>query len=271
MVPQFFLKSTIFINMYKKLKKLLRNKLLLEFFDVKLDDEEKEFSNRYRGRMVDWYGYPSQMIVIHKNFVTGMWGNIYDNEKLKYVVDLLRNSEDNVEFQCSYGLGELTNFTDILEEQKSYKNGDFNLDYDGHESPSTTGYDELDDYVGTEDIEDLEFISINVSQMEIIEFFKEHQFGLIYNQVKIEELRDKFSILNPDEYEIDALDEFLRLEIELFNAQLNDDGDFNNFKVQLRDGHHRVFGAIEAGENYICLNLDKESIKKFRGHYQLVN
>jgi hypothetical protein len=39
------------------------------------------------------------------------------------------------------------------------------------------------------------------------------------------------------------LKEFINMENKLKDAQANDEGDFNKFKVQLRDGHHRVFAA----------------------------
>ena len=42
------------------------------------------------------------------------------------------------------------------------------------------------------------------------------------------------------------------------------------FRIQLRDGHHRVMGAIEAGEQYICVNLDKDDVKKFADRIKLV-
>jgi hypothetical protein len=33
-----------------------------------------------------------------------------------------------------------------------------------------------------------------------------------------------------------------------------------NDMIQLRDGHHRVMATINAGEEYVCLNLDDESL-----------
>jgi hypothetical protein len=262
--------------MKNNVKQLLREGLskinLNEFFDTTIDSDVKALSKKYVGRMVTWYGDVDQMIVIHKDDIHGMWGNIYDTTKLNFVTKLLRDrydmGEPNVEFECSYGIGGLTNFTDILEEQISYKNDSFQIDYDGHENPSTTGDRELDDYVGTEEIDDLEFIANSVSEQYVMEFFKTYRFSLIRRKMTVEGLKNVFSRLKTDEFEMDAFDEFLRLENALKIAHDNNDGDFNKFTVQLRDGHHRVFGAINAGEEYICVNLDKESIKQYEGYYR---
>jgi hypothetical protein len=128
------------------IKKLLRefaSGLNEDYFDATLPDNIKRLSNRYIGRGVTWYGDPNQMIVIHKDYVDGMWGNIYDSDKLNYVVE----------------------FIDMEESLK---------------------------------------------------------------------------------YTVD-----------------NEFGNIGDFRIQLRDGHHRVMGAIEAGENYICVNLDKDDVKLY--------
>ena len=36
-----------------------------------------------------------------------MWGNEYDSQKLQYVEDLIRHSEEYVELECSYAIGGL--------------------------------------------------------------------------------------------------------------------------------------------------------------------
>jgi len=91
------------MNIQKIIKEETINYLREEdYFDTTLPDNVKELSNRYVGRGVVWYGDPHQMIVIHKDFVDGMFGNIYDHDKLQYVEDMIRHSDDYVEFECSY-------------------------------------------------------------------------------------------------------------------------------------------------------------------------
>lgn len=258
--------------MKQNIEKLLREKLLAEgHFNATIDNDVKKLSARYVGRGVTWYGDKEEMVVLTKNEVHGMWGNIYDNDKLEFVTDLIVNNETNVELECSYAIGGVIDFTDILEEQTSYISENFMTDYDGKEDPATTGDGELDRYVGTEDIEDLEFVRSYVSEEVIIQFFQKNRFSLIYDKATIAQLSDSFKRLQPDEDEEEAFEEFKRFEIALKEAEANDEGDFNNFSVQLRDGHHRVFGAIDAGEQYVCVNLDKDSIEKFKGYYTKVH
>jgi len=250
--------------MKNNIGKLLRAQLLSEgYFNTTIDNDVKRLSARYVGRGVTWYGDKDQMVVLDKDDVYGMWGNIYDKDKLEFVTDLIRNHETNVEFECSYGMGGIINFTDILEEQTSYYSENFATDYEGKTDPASTGNDEVDKYVGTEEIEDLDFISTNVSEEVILQFFNKNRFSLIYEKSTVNQLKDSFTKLGPDEYEVDAFEQFIEYEVALKEADVNDEGDFNRFTVQLRDGHHRVFGAIDAGEQYVCVNLDKESIERY--------
>jgi hypothetical protein len=49
----------------------------------------------------------------------------------------------------------------------------------------------------------------------------------------VDELTLEFKQLNPTENEIDTFKEFINMENKLKDAQANDEGDFNKFKVQL--------------------------------------
>jgi hypothetical protein len=37
--------------------------------------------------------------------IYGTLGNIYDSDKLEFVTNMIMNSENNVELECSYGIG----------------------------------------------------------------------------------------------------------------------------------------------------------------------
>lgn len=239
-----------------------------EYFQEKLPDDIKRLSKKYEGRNVVWYGDPDQMIVVHKDNVYGMWGNIYDQSKLKYVKDMIRNSEDKIEFECSYALGGIINFTEVREHQESFAGGSFYTDYDGHDEPYTTGDSDLDEYLGKE-IDEIEFYDY-AEEDETKEFMENHRFDLVNNKIKLSEL--KSLIENLPSYEVDEyyLDTFLEFEENLKNAVDTNQGDLGNFNVQLRDGHHRVMGAIAAGEEYVCVNLEKNHIIKYKGHYEKV-
>jgi hypothetical protein len=51
-----------------------------QYFKPKLDADVKANSSRYEGRNVVWYGSIGNMIVLTRDEVDGMTGNIYDEE-----------------------------------------------------------------------------------------------------------------------------------------------------------------------------------------------
>jgi hypothetical protein len=251
------------------IKKLLRESLLGEedYYDVKLPDDVKRLSHRYEGRNVVWYGDPDQMIVIHKDQVEGMWGNVYNPEKLQFVVDMINNSDEKVEFECSYGIGDVITLTDIVEEQTSNIEGSFNIDYDGKERPATTGNDELDIYLGTENLDEFDGLADYVSDSDVFDVFNQNKIFIALGKVSVEELKREYFEITDDE---EGLNKFLEYENMVKYANENKSGDLGKFMVQLRDGHHRVMGSIKAGEDYVCVNIPKEQIEKFKGYYKKV-
>jgi hypothetical protein len=42
---------------------------------------------------------------------------IFDSDKLEFVTNMIMNSENNVELECSYGLLVVVDFTEIMEER----------------------------------------------------------------------------------------------------------------------------------------------------------
>jgi hypothetical protein len=238
-----------------------------KFFNEKLPKETKKFSQKYIGKKVNWYGYPEQMIVLHKSQIEGMWGNIYDSKKLQFVVDLIKNSYENVEFECSYGIGNVVSLIEIKEEQNSFIEGTFDIDYDGKIKPYSIGDNDLDTYLGDEN-----YISDNfdINLTEFLDFLEKNKLSIAYNLKTENTLREELKQLNIDEEDREIFEEFIKLENELKKSVENKHGDLGKFIVQLRDGHHRVMGAIEAGEEFVCVNLDKNSINEFKGHYKKV-
>jgi GNAT superfamily N-acetyltransferase len=238
-----------------------------QYYTTKISDDIKRHSHKYAGQNIIWYGDPDQMIVVRADQVEGMWGNIYDPEKQRYLAKLLRDYPEKIEIECSYGTGAVVNIRDIQEEQNAVAEDRFESDYDGKTRASSTGSKELDYYVGHE-IEDMDFAG--AISPEVNEFFENHKLDVVSERYTPEQLQEGFNSLNPDENEVEAFAEFIQFEIALKSAKDNGDGDFGKFIVQLRDGHHRVMGAIDAGEDYVCLNLEKDDIIRFEGHYHKV-
>jgi hypothetical protein len=260
----------------KEIRKTIRS-LIKEFYEgeeyysPKLPENIKKHSHKFVGRQVTWYGDPEQMIVIHKSKVHGMWGNIYVPEKQEYLVNLINNSEENVEIECSYGIGGLTNLKDVVEEQSAFIEGRFDIDYDGKIEPSSSGDMDLDNYLGHESVGEFDDISMYIENYDLIELFDDNKLYIALGKVSLEDFMKEFhEISDGNNNDLQALKEFLKYEKLVKHAVKNQEGDIGEFTVQLRDGHHRVMSAIESGEDYVCLNLDKESIEKYKGHYKKV-
>jgi hypothetical protein len=238
-----------------------------QYYTPTISDNVKNYSSSYAGYNVVWYGDPDQMIVVHKDNIEGMWGNIYYPEKMEYIVKMLTDYPEKVEIECSYGMGAVTNIIDIQEEQNAVAEDRFESDYDGKERAASTGSEQLDYYVGHE-IDDMNFADDIGSEAR--EFFMNHKLDLVNGKNSPEILKKSYMMIGPDENEIEAFSEYIQFETALKLAQDNKEGDFNRFTVQLRDGHHRVMGAIKAGEEYVCLNLEKDDIIRFKGYYNKV-
>lgn len=255
--------------MIKNLKKIIISEIN-DFFNKTLDNNIKKLSKKYVGNRVIWFGDPNQMIVISKDNIHGMWGNIYDSEKLESVKKMILNSDDYIEFECSYGIGSVVDIRDIIEHQESHINGHFDTDYDGHDKPYSTDDFELDNYLGVENFDDLNFINYGDIDEDKLEFFKKYKFDLSDNKFTEDELLAEYKKLSPSEDEIDNFNTFIELENKITQAINNNDGDLGNFSLQLRDGHHRVMGAIAAGEQNVCVNLVKEDVIKYKNYINIV-
>lgn len=263
-------------------KEEVRNYLKEEdYYNTKIPDDVKKHSNKYVGRGVIWYGDPDQMIVIHKDFVDGMWGNIYDSEKLKFVEDMIRYSDDYVEFECSYATGGVTDFIDVYEEQKAYHEDRFESDYDGKANPSSLGDEELDNYAGVDELSETELLNwVTWDDVDLYDLLNKNKFFLVFNNKTIDQLKQEVQELRKKtiaetgedftEDDLEFFEEFIKAEMQLKGAVDDEVGDIGEFRVTLRDAHHRVFGSIAAGENYICVNLEKDDIRNYEGHYNRV-
>ena len=266
--------------------------LLLEYedfeFSEKLSDDDKMGTAMFSGRNVDWYGDPESMIVIHKDDVYSRVDNIFYPKKLENLENLIRNSEDNVEILCSYGMGEIITFDDITEQQTAFKNDRFYQEY-SWDTPMSLGDEDLDNYVGDESYS---LDEVYFDDEELKEFLEENVYSF---EDDIDELRDTFKNMaikfaedhpdnEPDMYDegelaeewFDHADEHIFSKIEeIQNVIKNKGGDLGRFVVQLRDSNHRIQGAINAGEEYVCIELyslskDPKRAKRFEGKYELV-
>lgn len=260
------------------IKQMLREQLLKEkgeYFEPTIpDQEQKKHTVAYEGRNVIWYGDPEQMIVVHKDDIEEMWGNIYYEDKMEEVVQLVTDHEDMVEFEVPYAHGNVVELVDIEEEQRSEIEGGFEIDYDGKERPASTGSEELDAYIAHENLQESDIAEFEMmSDRELVDFINKNKLSIAKGRTNENALKEKIKELvanidiGIDEDDEEAIEAFIEYEKWAKEAVENNEGDLGEFRVQLRDGHHRVMGSIKAGEERVAVNLDKDDIKRFKGYY----
>lgn len=220
-------------------------------FDDPLSEEEKERMTAYHGRLVTWYGDKGRVLKLAKDEVTPMWGNIFYDEKFSAVVKYIEEAErmgEDVEFQMGYGVPTVVDLIDVIETQESFYSDSFSTDY-MEDSPYSLGDEELDEIIG--DYEN--YIYDNAPTKEEIDFYQENGMDVITGYITVEEFRNRFTeeIEEIDEDSVDFMEEFMMYYEEIQEAVEGEYGDIGSVNMQMRDGNHRTFGAIKAGEDYV--------------------
>jgi hypothetical protein len=167
----------------------------------------------YYGRNVIWDGYDGRMIRVDPDYMVAIPGNIFDPDKLAAIVEGIRNASDRVVFTAPYGLVGVVEPGDVKESIEADEHGDAALD-----RPLTTGDEDLDLWL------------VNPDQ------YMEDLIGR-------GELHDSEA-----EYLAEATKLEAEMEEALADAVANREGDLGKLTFQIRDGNHRAFGAILAGE-----------------------
>lgn len=97
--------------------------------------------------------------------------------------------------------------------------------------------------------------------------YKDDEVGPVYTTG--DETLDEY-LEDPDSYLFDfeqrggyaaVCVERARIEAELQEALANDEGDLGSWTFQIRDGNHRAFGALLAGEPYIWAMVDDNTMQ----------
>lgn len=256
------------------IRKNIRSTLIKEYFDMKLPEETKKLSNVYSGRAIVWFGDRERMVVVHKDQVHGMYGNIFDHEKLQWLKNVLKYSEEKIELECSYAMAERVDLSEIEEHQVAVHTDRFMIDYSHHEEPYSTDDDELDKYLGNEDYFDDE--GYGPSSIELSQLLNSYKTKIGMGSAKISNFYDELESLKKLDDIIEEGDlkyvipHFIEMEEKVKNAINNEWGDIGMIAIQLRDGHHRVIAAIESGEEYVCVNMAKDDFERFKDELTVV-
>lgn len=237
--------------MNKKTKIYIKEGILSEeeYFTAQLSDEQKRGTKSYRTGGVIWYGTPGRMVVVDVDRVYSREDNIFDSDKLEYVRDMIRNSNEPVEFLCSYGFLEKVDFEDILESQSD----------DSYGKTYSIGDNELDRYIG-----DSDFISDEInSDSDILDILEEHKFEIAFSKITEDQFIEFVGeeLYGEFEYEID---QFLEYEDDLKKAIDSQSGDLGNLMVKIRDGNHRIIGAKMAGAREVCIDITEDSLIQYK-------
>ena len=259
------------------MKILIKEGILKEEFVAKLSKKDKlRNPYTYKGRNIQWFGAQG-MCVFHKSLVEYHPENIWYGEKLERLEDLIENSEGYVEIECGYGTLHVNNVQDIIEHQESVLTDEFEVNFDGVDEPLSSGDNELDVYLGATDSD---LFEEHIEKMELDGFSFLSNPDIIYKLIvkhkgnikNVNNLLNQYIVTYKEDY--DEEDENIKKYfkwIEEAKKQLtylekgyNDlKESYDELRVTIRDGNHRVKAAIESGEQWICAEISKEDLSKF--------
>lgn len=225
-----------------------------QFYKPKLDDDNKRNACVYEGRNVIWFGEKGRSVIIDVDEAEAMEGNIFYDDKMNYLVDLINEYPEKIELEPGYCA---PYHIDIQVVHESFM-------YDEIDD-LTTGDDDLDNYLKSEYPSEV-FYTTN--DYELDELFNKYKTMLAQGQTPIKSfLRIYANYCNLNDIEtkseenLEALSNFIKYEKALKLAYENGDGDLDSIKFQIRDGNHRVFSAKKAGESKVIITISENSSK----------
>lgn len=233
-----------------------------EFFDDffnkdDLSEHDKEMYPQFKGRNVVWLGYEEDRVrKVDPQYVSPREDNIFIPEKVKAVRDRVR--------EVSGGADKLYLFTPVAEQitidledvantLMAAKENRLRMEY-AMDEPFSTGDYELDEFLEDQDL----WVENNLFGS-----------GFDYEDVQpylIEDGPDPKEDLKRgkiDQEEFEHIQDFVKayraIQNELQKAVDKNKGDLGKQWYRLRDGNHRAFGSIAAGEPYIYVTVAKNS------------
>jgi len=209
-----------------------------DYFPQSAAGEIKPFPrNTYYGTDVIWDGMHGQTVRVYPEYMTEIEGNIFDADKLAAVRDGIREAEDRVVFTAPYGTVSVVTLQDVKESIEANARGDESLD-----RPLTTGDDELDEFL----VDPEDALS-----------------GYSVNDLAPYQADPKAAADDNMEYEVELLND---LQERLEEAVNFDEGDLGTITYTVRDGNHRAFGAILAGEPFIWMMVEDNQLQDLKDY-----
>lgn len=229
-------------------------KLHEQYYNHKLSNDDKRGNVKYVGKNITWYGLPGRMAIVPVKYIRFLWGNIFDPEKTKSLINMIKTSDENIEIKCAYALANHISITSIIETQEAFVEGRFETDYEDMVEPYTIGDEDMDKYLGTTNVDELDMF-YRIGEAE--GFIEKYRFKIATGQsdpdkvMKVAETYDWF------EDEKEYIESFIEMETNILEAIERNDGDLARPDIQLRDGNHRALAAMNVGEDYICVNINE--------------
>lgn len=233
------------IENYRKSSKSIRNQRTAQ---------SQFFGHEIRwGRNVGWEVKTKQAIGIDSDllpYVRSLDGNIFDYKKLKDMFRIVSNARQNnqyVVFEPAYCLIEIIDMGDIKEA--------FEYAEDPDDVSLTTGDDNVDNFLKSEEswISDNMFVLDDIKDIE--RFFEE------YKELEQDDFiawaNTELSWQFREDDLIEDMETWEKLQEDIQYATENETGDIGKLDIQLRDGHHRFWGAVSAGEPLIWWHMEE--------------
>jgi len=230
------------------------------FEDFYNGDSDHELYKKYHGRNVIWYGTEGNNLKINAKYVSSREDNIFDTDKLISVKNYILRSEEPVEFEICVADVRKIDFDYIEETQMAYASDRLDMEY-SLSRPFTTGDEECDLFIR-------DFLSW--SQQHLM-YFDEDYIDVDERTIDMARLKKELEDgdIESDTYEeyADMHEEYKNVMDYLKEAEEKSYGDYGQLWAVMRDGNHRVMGAIMANEPYIYVTpYDLKYANKFNAN-----
>lgn len=207
----------------------------------------KKQENLFHGRNVSWIGEKGRMLMVTAEQLSPRDDNIFDFDKMAAVKNYIENSEDRVIFEAPPAQVSIVDLTNIIETQKAFhfgREGDYSIS-----RAFSLGDDDLDLYLASP--QDWHEENLYSSYDDFLLFEKDPKLWM--KEWSIDENPSEWTDGEKEDYQmmIEEIEEHNKIREEIKKAVENKEGDIGMYWITLRDGNHRAFGALAAGEPYI--------------------
>ena len=245
-------------------KELEQGNITNEF--VKSDD------NLYVAGNVVWDGFQGEMILVPKEYAYSVDGNIFSNDKIarvKQLVDRARYEGEYVKFDAPVAAVSLVDLGTIAEDQQYFEYGS------GRGVALSSGDEDLDKFLkDPEEWGDDNMYSADIFDDAVFQKINEDKWSDKW--ALMQHIWERWNSWSSDELEVSDiergfyavydsdLDDYNVIGEALDEADKYGGGDIGKLVFQMRDGNHRTFGALAAGEPYvwaIVYSADQDELK----------